>query len=45
MAPTAAVGQVYIVARESVDFLDIPMQAAVGPLTEWGVGLSKVHEV
>jgi len=43
MTPTAAVGQVYIVPRDRVRFLDVPMQEAVGVLTEWGVGASKLY--
>ncbi|MCP5055856.1 MAG: DUF502 domain-containing protein [bacterium] len=44
MAPTAAVGQVYVVPRDRVTFLEVPLQEAIGVLTEWGVGASKLYD-
>lgn len=44
MTPTAAVGQVYLVPRSRIQFLEAPMQEAIGVLTEWGVGASKLFE-
>jgi len=42
LSPTLGVGQVYVVPRQSVEPLDVPIADFAASITQWGVGTEKL---
>jgi len=44
LSPTLGVGQVYVLPRESVERLDVPIADFAGAISQWGVGTEKLFQ-